>query len=261
MARGARPSLRIGTSGFVYPHWRGALYPPKLAEREWLPFYARHFDTVELNTTFYRLPTERAANGWAAGAPSGFLFAIKGSRYLTHVKRLRDTARGVGRFFDALKPLAGKVGPILWQLPPQMKPDIARLAAFLQALPAGFERVVELRNPDWYSEAVFQTLDDHGASLCLHDLLDAEAPFPPPGRLYYRRFHGALGAYSGPYGAERLAPVAAEIVGRLEAGVPCFAYFNNDASADAVFDALDLVRQVRKAQGHRAQETRPPWGV
>lgn len=236
---------RIGTSGYVYPHWRGRFYPADLPARAWLEYYAARFDTVELNTTFYRLPSEKAARGWADGAPPGFLFAVKGSRYLTHLKRLKDSGQGLERFFGALAPLRGKVGPVLWQLPPQMKPDLGRLDAFLQALPRGFAHVVEPRGEGWYGEGLYRLLEERGAALCLHDLLAVPTPWPPPGPLYYRRFHGAHRKYGGRYGPERLEPAAREIEALAARGVPCFAYFNNDAEADAVADALALRRRVR----------------
>lgn len=238
------PAPRIGTSGYVYPHWRGRFYPAGLPARAWFEFYAERFDTVELNTTFYRLPTEKGVKGWAEQAPRGFLFAVKGSRYLTHLKRLKDPGQGLERFFEALAPLRRRVGPVLWQLPPQMKPDLGRLDAFLQALPRGFEHVVEPRDEAWYGEALYALLEDRGASLCLHDLVEIEAPFPPPGSIYYRRFHGARGKYGGRYGPSRLAPTAREIERLASRGVPCFAYFNNDRDADALADAWALRRLV-----------------
>ncbi|MBI5545318.1 MAG: DUF72 domain-containing protein [Deltaproteobacteria bacterium] len=261
MALSRRPRVRIGTSGYVYPHWRGRFYPEDLPGRAWLAWYAERFDTVELNNTFYRLPTEKAARGWAAQVPRSFLFAVKGSRFLTHVKRLKDTGEGIRRFFEAIAPLAGKVGPVLWQLPPTMKPDPPRLKAFLDALPGGFQPVVELRNPDWYCDAVFEVLEEAGASLCLHDLVEASAPFPPPGRLYYRRFHGAGSPYAGRYGPRTLTRFALEMERLAESGRPCFAYFNNDAQAHAVLDALDLRALLEDRLGGAQTGAPPPPDV
>ncbi|MGC4117791.1 MAG: DUF72 domain-containing protein [Myxococcales bacterium] len=252
-----RARIRVGTSGYVYPHWKGRFYPDGLPARQWLPYYAQAFDTVELNNTFYRLPSEKAARGWAAAAPEGFLFAVKGSRFLTHIKRLKDTEQGLQRFFESLAPLAGRIGPVLWQLPPQMKADLARLRDFLQALPrfGRFEHVVEPRSAGWYTDAFYRLLADEGASLCLHDLpmKDAPAPpTPPPGRIYYRRFHGLAARYSGRYGRAALSPVADQMLSLARSGVPCFAYFNNDASAHAVADARDLLWLLSERAARRA---------
>jgi len=230
--------IRVGTSGYVYPHWKGLFYPASLPAKDQFAFYARHFDTLELNTTFYRLPTEATVRRWAAQAPPGFLFAVKGSRYLTHVKRLRDPEEGLLRFFDALDPLADRIGPVLWQLPPQMGNDLPRLVGFLERLPVGFQHVLEFRHPGWYSPEVFAALEEHSVSLCLHDLLDVAPPFPPPGPIYYRRFHGVDGAR--PYGERRLRRPAAEVRRLAEVGRPCFAYFNNDAHGFALADAFQF---------------------
>ncbi len=238
--------VRIGTSGYVYPHWRERFYPKGLPARAWLGYYAERFSAVELNNTFYRLPTEKAAESWASSTPAGFLFAVKGSRYLTHVKRLTDRGRGVERFFSAIAPLAAKTGPILWQLPPTLALDVPRLGDFLSALPSGFARAVELRSAEWYRDEVYDLLEEQGAALCLHDRVEVEAPFPPPGPFYYRRFHGAKDP-SGLYGRRRLRRAASEIAALARAGRECYAFFNNDLGGAAVSDAQSLSKQVAEA--------------
>ncbi|MGI5863483.1 MAG: DUF72 domain-containing protein [Myxococcales bacterium] len=259
MARRTKTERRIyvGTSGYVYPDWRGVFYPPGLLHKEELAYYASRFRTVELNNTFYRLPSQAAVRGWAERVPPGFVFSVKGSRYLTHLKRFKETGQGIARFFEAIAALGGHLGPVLWQLPPQMKKDPARLAAFLEALPAGHDYAVELRNPDWYCEEVFDLLDRHSASLCLHDMIDAPAPLPPPGPIYYRRFHGLHGSYGGRYGRRALMRPAAEIATLAAAGRPCFAYFNNDRNADAVFDAATLEALLAEALAEQGIGYRP----
>ena len=130
--------IHLGTSGYVYAHWRGIFYPEGLAARQWLAHYAQIFRTVELNATFYRLPTAKTVDGWREGTPPGFLFAVKGSRYLTHMKRLKDAGEGIERYFDLISRLGKKLSVVLWQLPPQMnRADPDRLARFLEALPRG----------------------------------------------------------------------------------------------------------------------------
>jgi uncharacterized protein YecE (DUF72 family) len=229
--------IHVGTSGFVYRHWRGLFYPEDLPARRWLARYCAEFETVELNNTFYRLPTAAAVDGWRDGSPAGFVFAVKGSRYLTHVKRLKDTGAGVARFFDVVSRLGPKLGPVLWQLPPRMKPDLARLEAFLAALPRGVRHAVEFRNADWYTDDVCDLLDAHGAAFCEHDLVAR----PPPrltGGLRYLRFHGATGKYQGRYGRDGLLPFARGLLAarRREAWV----YFNNDIGGHAILDAREL---------------------
>lgn len=246
ISNGGGPRVRIGTSGYVYPHWRERFYPKGLPARAWLGYYAERFPAVELNNTFYRLPTERAAEGWARSTPPGFVFALKGSRYLTHVKRLTDRGRGIDRFFSAVEPLSAKTGPVLWQLPPTMEPDLPRLRDFLSALPPHFPRAVEFRSEGWYRDDVYELLEEQRAALCLHDRVEAEAPFPPPGPFYYRRFHGAAN-HSGLYGPARLRRAAAEIASLARDGRECFAFFNNDLEGAAVRDAVALVRLVAGA--------------
>lgn len=245
----APAAVHIGTSGYVYPHWRGLFYPPGLPQKDELAWYASRFDAVELNNTFYRLPTEATARAWASRVPAGFVFAVKGSRFLTHVKRLKETGEPVARFLRAVAPLGERLGPVLWQLPPSMKPDIPRLTAFLRALPAGPRYVVEPRDPAWYRDELFDALQEAGASLCLHDLVDAPVPWPPPGPILYRRFHGTRAAYAGRYGRRALRPAAAEIAALAGAGRPAFAFFNNDAGAAAVRDAAALAGLVAEAFG------------
>jgi uncharacterized protein YecE (DUF72 family) len=229
--------LWVGTSGFVYRDWRRIFYPEKLPARLWLDYYASVFRTCELNATFYRLPTAEAVDHWRDGTPEGFLFACKGSRYLTHLKRLKDSGQGLTRYFDLVKRLGRKLGPVLWQLPPQMKtPDLPRLEGFLEALPAG-RHAVEFRSDAWYTDEVCALLDRHGAAFCEHDLVGRPPP-SPTGGWRYLRFHGTTGKYQGRYGRRRLRKVA-EDLGRWRGDA--YAYFNNDYGGNALVDALDLL--------------------
>lgn len=230
--------IHLGTSGYVYDHWRGIFYPKGLAARQWLAHYARVFSTVELNATFYRLPTARTVDGWREGTPKGFLFAAKGSRYLTHMKRLTDPGPGIDRYFELILRLGKKLSVVLWQLPPQMnRADPDRLARFLQALPRrGPRHAVEFRSPAWYVDSVCDVLDAHGAAFCEHDLLAARPP-RLTGGFRYLRFHGATGKYRGRYGKRALATLARDLLRRP---VDAYVYFNNDISGHAIRDALDL---------------------
>jgi uncharacterized protein YecE (DUF72 family) len=234
--------LRIGTSGWTYRHWIGVFYPPSLPQAEWLPWYARFFDTVELNTTFYRLPSAAAAARWREVAPSGFTFAAKGSRYLTHLKRVLDEGPGIERFFDPMSRLGRKLGPVLWQLPPRFAPDPDRLDRFLARLPKG-RHAVEFRDERWYTTAVCDVLDRHGAAFCEHDRI-ARPPPRPTGGWRYVRFHGPTGSYTGRYGPALLRPRAEDLLAWAGEGRAAWVYFNNDLGGHAIHDALELLRQV-----------------
>ncbi len=232
--------IQVGTSGYSDPHWRGILYPVSMPVSHWLERYASVFSTVELNATFYKLPTPRAVERWRATTPEGFVFACKGSQYLTHRKRLRDAGQGLKRYFDVIEGLKEKLGPVLFQLPPQMsRPDTDRLAAFLAELPEGHRYAFEFRHPAWYTSEVCALLDEYGIAFCEHDLL----PMGPPrltGSFRYLRFHGALAKYEGRYGKAALLPVASDLVRTDRQGMGAWVYFNNDAFGHALFDARDL---------------------
>jgi len=227
--------IHLGTSGFSYADWRPLLYPEGLAQGAWLQRYAEVFTTVELNATFYRLPTEKAVERWRDQTPGSFLFSCKGSQYLTHRRRLLETGAGIDRYFAPLRLLGPKLGPVLWQLPPQWKkPDLERLEDFLRHLPQEVQHVFEFRAEGWYDEEVLDLLDRYGAAVCEHDLLEN----PPPrlsGDIRYLRFHGD--AYGGRYGREALVDVANDLA---SSDRESFVYFNNDRGGAAVLDALDL---------------------
>jgi uncharacterized protein YecE (DUF72 family) len=246
------PELRVGCSGWNYPAWRGEFYPPGVPPRQWLAHYAAHFDTAEANGTFYRLPEYDTFAAWAAQTPAGFTMAVKASRFLTHLKRLRDPEEPLRRLFEHAAGLGVKLGPVLYQLPPQMRVDRARLATFLAALPRHLpgrprrrlRHVVEFRDPTWYSDDVFQLLRDHDVALCLHDKRGSEWTTALPGRCLYVRFHGTSGDYRGSYGATALDRWARRLAAAWQAGQDVYAYFNNDPGATATRNALSLRRRV-----------------
>ena len=230
--------IHLGTSGYVYDDWRHVFYPRGLPTRRWLEHYSAIFPTVELNATFYRLPTPSAVDGWREGTPRGFRFAAKGSRYLTHMRRLKDPGPGIERYFELILRLGRKLSVVLWQLPPQMnRADPDRLAGFLDKLPRrGLRHAVEFRSAAWYSETICDVLDAHGAAFCEHDLVPARPP-RLTGEFRYLRFHGATGKYRGRYGKRALRPFARDLRGF--AG-DAYVYFNNDHFGHALRDALDL---------------------
>jgi uncharacterized protein YecE (DUF72 family) len=232
-------AIRVGTSGWVYLHWRRRFYPQDLPAGRWLAYYAERFATVEINNTFYRLPPGEAVARWRAETPLGFLFACKGSRFISHMKRLTDVEEALVRYYERIDRLAGKRGPILWQLPPQFLPDPGRLDAFLAAQPAGTRQVLEFRNVGWYTSEALRVLERHGAALCEHDLVDGPVP-RPTGGFRSLRFHGRTAPYRGRYGRDRLRGVARDLRAFARQGGQAFVYFNNDSLGHALSDARDL---------------------
>jgi uncharacterized protein YecE (DUF72 family) len=246
--RDAMPELRIGTSGFEYDDWKGRLYPHGLARTEWLPSYAARFSSVELNTTFYGLPDRGTVQRWRDSVPDGFRFALKLSRYGTHMKRLKDPHDWLERFERALSPLGLATGPILVQLPPRWHRDPERLAAFLDAVPCAWRIAVEVRDPDWLHRDVYAVLRQYAAALCIHDLLEHH-PRPLTADWVYLRFHGPdrRAPYVGSYSSQALSGAARRLRRHLQAGRDVYAYFNNDDSGHAVANALALKRYLDDA--------------
>ena len=240
-----RGQFRVGTSGYQYDHWRGIFYPAELPKSQWFAFYARHFDTVELNSTFYRLPGPHVFDAWREAAPPGLLYALKFSRFGTHRKRLREPAQPVRLFMSRARRLKSALGPVLVQLPPRWHANPDRLAGFLEALPPGARWAIEFRDPSWLCEPVFALLADHGVALCVHDML-AEHPRRLTADFTYLRFHGRR--YGGSYTPQQLSAQARRICALLAGGVDVYAYFNNDAEGHAVRNALDLRRYVEGAE-------------
>ncbi len=233
--------LRIGTSGYQYDHWKGLFYPEDLPRQRWFEHYAREFDTVEINTTFYHLPAASTFEVWRNQAPAGFCYALKFSRYGTHIKRLKDAGRLVDSFLDRARGLANFLGPILVQLPPRWKVSTERLAGFLNSAHREFRWSIELRDPSWLIDEVFAILEEHNAALCIHDML-AEHPRRITADWTYLRFHGDR--YGGSYSPQFLTAQAARIRDYLRRGLDVFAHFNNDLGGHAVRNAAALKRYL-----------------
>jgi uncharacterized protein YecE (DUF72 family) len=241
---GCRP-VRIGCSGWNYASWKDPFYedkPPRL----WLQLYARHFDTVEVNNTFYRLPQKSSVARWVEQSPPGFLFAVKASRYLTHIKRLTDLGEGIRRYYERIEPLARspKMGPVLWQLPPTFRRDDARLAAALRALPLG-RHCFEFRHPSWFADPVYELLRAHGAALVIADrpeVKDYQAHVFTTDWTYVRFHYGSRGR-RGNY-SERELEGWAELFEAWRRDVEILVYFNNDWEAFAVRNAQWLKKRL-----------------
>lgn len=247
MSEASAPRYHVGTSGWHYDHWRLRFYPPGLAKSRWLEFYAQHFSTVELNASFYRLPSEKAYRAWYEQSPPGFLFAVKASRLITHYRRLRDVEEALALFYARATLLREKLGPILYQLPPDLRRDDATLEGFLRQLPAELRHVVEFRHPSWFAEPVYELLARYRTAFCVFDLADLPCPRVATAPLVYVRFHGAAGKYWGAYGEEGTAYWASEIKDLASGRGEVFAYFNNDAEAQAVRDAALLRTKLDQA--------------
>lgn len=234
--------VRIGTSGWVYRHWRQIFYPAGLPQAAWFGFYARHFSTVEINNSFYRLPSEAAVDRWRNGAPNGFVYAVKANRYITHVKRLHDCAEAVERFLDRMRLLGPHLGPILYQLPPNWKPAPARLAAFADLLPDDLVHVFEFRDPRWFDDAIRKVLEQHKLAFCRHDHEGLSCPDWQTGRIAYLRYHGSKTTVDRGYSAHQLRQIASAVRDLSGPRRPIHVYFNNDANGCAVSNARDLSR-------------------
>ena len=237
--------VRIGCSGWNYAHWRERFYPKGCLPARWLQYYAQYFDTVEVNATFYRLPTRKAVAGWVAHSPDGFLLTIKASRYLTHIKRLTDLDQGVARFYERIEPLLGsaKFGPVLWQLPENFHRDDDRLANALARLPAG-RHCFEFRHASWFVPDVYAVLREHGVALVIGD--HPERPFQAhelTAGWTFIRFHSGTRGLRGNYSESELEEWARRIE-RWREQVEVFAYFNNDWEGFAVRNGLWLKRAL-----------------
>ncbi len=232
--------IHIGASGWHYDHWIGAFYPPSLTKAEWLRFYSARFETVEINNSFYRLPEQKTFEGWKEQTPDGFVFAVKASRFITHVKKLRNSRETVSRLMERAKGLGEKLGITLFQLPPGWKFDGVRLEEFLESLPRGFRYACEFRNPSWLNDRSYELLDAHGIAFCIHDAGGETTPLVVTGKSVYVRLHGATGMYQGSYSDEQLQAWADRIAEWSEKGKRVYFYFNNDWQGFAVQNALRL---------------------
>jgi uncharacterized protein YecE (DUF72 family) len=242
-------SPRVGCSGWNYKSWRGRFYPADLPATRWLDYYATRFDTVEINNTFYRLPERATFAAWRSRVPSTFLFAVKASRFLTHMKRLLDPEEPIKRLFSRITGVGRTLGPMLYQLPPGMTINLPRLDHFLRALPRSSSiargraprlHVVEFRDPSWYVADTFELLARRRVALCLHDKLGSAIKEPFVGPFVYVRFHGTSGHYHGSYSDRALDRWAHVLAEQSAEGRRVFAYFNNDPDAVATMNALTL---------------------
>lgn len=265
-SRSAPGVAYIGCSGWHYQSWKGSIYPATLPASSWLRAYATRFATVELNNSFYRLPAPETFAAWRRQVPRGFLFAVKASRFLTHIKRLRDPEEPLQRLFTHARPLAAALGPVLYQIPPRWFPDPARLETFLAALPERvspasrrrLHHVLEMRDPRGYQPWVIDLLRQYGVSLCVHDMEGLESPLLMVGPVVYARFHGYGAKYGGSYPDEVLDEWAEWFRRALGAGRDVYAYFNNDLNGYAVYDAERLRLRIEGSAALGGRVPAPP---
>jgi uncharacterized protein YecE (DUF72 family) len=234
----------IGTSGWHYKHWIGAFYPPKLPATKMLDFYLRHFDTVEVNNSFYRLPDPATLQAWREQTPKDFVFAVKGSRFITHNKKLKEPQHALQNLLPRVEVLEEKLGPVLFQLPPSWRVNEARLEEFLQALPVHHRYTFELREPSWFTPGVLELLRKHRAAFCVYDIGGFHSPVEVTTDFAYIRLHGPGNKYQGSYSAGALERWAAWIADWRKRLREIYIYFDNDQAGYAAHNALTLKRMA-----------------
>jgi len=236
--KGMAQKIHVGTSGWAYDHWSEVFYPKDCPKSKWLDFYTKHFSTVELNASFYRLPKPQTFEGWSKKTPDNFLWAVKASRYITHIRRIRDVQEPLERFFSSADCLREKLGPILFQLPPNLVFDEAVLSDFCKSLPGDHLYTLEVRHPSWAQPRVFEILGQYNISLCISD---TAGRYPLIEQLtasfIYIRLHGSRSLYASEYTEEELQAYAEKIKGWSK---DTYLYFDNDYKGYAVKNAKRL---------------------
>jgi len=237
--------IRIGTSGYHYQHWKGPFYPKTTSSNEMLTFYAKHFDTVELNNSFYRIPTEAAFDEWRTSTPSNFVFAVKASRFLTHNKKLKDPQSALEKFFPRVRRLSTKLGPVLFQLPPRWRVNYKRLEGLLQVLPTSCRYVFELRDTTWINPDIQELLARFHAAFRIYELAGFRSPLTVTTDFAYVRLHGpGPGKYQESYNDARLRGWTRQIENWAKKLAAIYIYFDNDQSGFAAQNALTLKQMV-----------------
>jgi uncharacterized protein YecE (DUF72 family) len=244
-AAGAQTKIWIGTSGWSYDGWRGALYPESLPKKNWLRYYGKEFSSAEINASFYRTPSQEAVRAWRRDTPRDFLFAWKASKFMTHWKRLLPTCENsIALMQTRLRLLGPKLGVVLFQLPHRFGKDAGRLRDFLHMLPRRYRYAFEFRDPNWYAADVFELLHEFDVALCISDHADAPAPWAATAAHVYVRGHGPSGRYQGSYSAKTLRRWAEAVLRWQAERREVFVYFDNDQKAAAPRDARRLMRMI-----------------
>jgi uncharacterized protein YecE (DUF72 family) len=234
----------VGTSGWRYDHWIGTAYPGDMRPDDSLGYYAGFLRTVEVNSTFYGLPSTKSIEAWLAATPPDFVFAVKASRYLTHMKKLKDPDAGLWRFFAAIQPFGDRLGPVLFQLPPRWRCNAPRLDAFLDALPPGHRYAFEFRDPSWHNDEIAALLERRNAAFCIFELAGQQSPRLTTADFAYVRLHGPGAAYQGCYDDRALTRWAGRIARWHAQGLDVYCYFDNDEAGHAFANAVRLAELV-----------------
>jgi uncharacterized protein YecE (DUF72 family) len=239
-----RRKIHIGTSGWNYNHWKSVFYPSDLSSNKWLSFYADIFDTVEINNTFYQLPSANTIKKWRDTVQKDFLFTVKASRYITHMKKLKEPREALKGFFKNVEILGDKLGPILFQLPPHWKINRDRLDSFLELLSRDFRYTFEFRNSSWWDESIYESLRKHNAAFCIYELEGTISPKQVTADFIYIRLHGPEGAYQGSYDTKILSGWAGAFSAWTKNKKEVFCYFDNDQNGYAAGNARELKEMV-----------------
>ncbi len=241
------PCVKIGCSGFFYDDWKGTFYPEGLSQRQWLEFYCKKFSAVELNVTFYKVPEKETFLRWYGETPENFSISLKGSRFITHVKKLKSPLEPLDVFFSRINALKEKLAVVLWQFPPDFKADVEKLRIFLEALSQYKVRnAFEFRDKSWINKKVISMLEKENISLCIADWPDFLCELPVTADFVYMRRHGIEGNSSSCYSTDQLKADAKFVSTFVKQGKDVFIYFNNDAAGHAPRNALELRNLVRK---------------
>jgi uncharacterized protein YecE (DUF72 family) len=241
----AKGKIYIGTSGWHYKHWTGTFYPAGTKPNEQFSLYQKIFNTVEINNSFYRLPSPETFKRWRKESADNFVFVIKGSRYITHQKKLKEPKQTSNKFFDNVRHLKEKLGPILFQLPPFWKVNVARLKEFLKVLPRKYRYAFEFRNDTWYTDEIFQLLEKYNCAFCIYELAGHTAPIKIVADFVYIRLHGPGDKYQGNYSTKQLTAWTKRCRAWQKKGLDVFVYFDNDQLGYAANNARTLKELMR----------------
>lgn len=244
-------AIHIGTSGWHYKHWCGPYYPEKFPASKMLACYYKDFDTVEINNSFYKLPNQTTFEAWREATPRNFCFAVKASRFITHMKKLSDPESALESFLPRAEALKEKLGPILFQLPPHWGVNLERLETFLSHLPPKHLYTFEFREPSWHRREVYELLCRYNAAFCMYELDRFQSPEPITADWTYIRLHGPGGKYQGSYSTQQLGVWVLKIAAWSKTLRAIYVYFDNDQAAYAVHNALELKRLVIAAMKKR----------
>ena len=237
--------LRIGTSGWHYDHWKGPFYPEDLSAEDYLEYYAGHFSAAEINHSFYQLPKKKTLESWMDILPKRFKFAAKASRYLTHMKKLKDPRDPLKKLYNRMEILGDQLEVILFQLPPNWHANIERLNNFLELLSDDYRHVFEFRDPDWFQQATYDALAAHDAAFCIYELGDIESPREITAKTVYIRLHGPGDKYKGLYDKQTLSGWSGAISSWEDQGHHVYCFFDNDEKGYAVQNAAELQEMLK----------------